>query len=168
MKKFSSKVIYGVCSGSEGYGLKLFDLEDIIKNKKIKSTMLKSIQPGYNGSLQYCSNNRRLGLLESFTRILVFPELHINFIKPFGILNEGNLCHKVDQDKYMVLTKDNMLYTWSLVTGKQLSVKHLPEHQNYSKYRIYNESYNVKMRSRVLLYSEYNETVDPEKLLELF
>jgi hypothetical protein len=52
LKRISSEAIYIVCQSSEeGFGVRLFNINTIIKNKKASSILLKNIKPGFNGSL---------------------------------------------------------------------------------------------------------------------
>ena len=96
--------------------------------------MLKKIETGFNGNLQYFDFNRRVSVLESYTKILIFPELHLNTISFMGILSESDyLTFKVVNDTYIALGKDNVLYTWSLITGKLLCQNPL-KGKDYSKY----------------------------------
>lgn len=127
--------------------------------------------PGFNGDLQYSGSNRRLGVLESFTKILIFPELHMNVIRFMGILDkEEYLAYKVINDRYIALSKEHVLYSWSLISGKLVSTFKLPDRYNYDDYEIIeDDSSNLKMRDRFLLKSK-EDIVDknPDEFFEAY
>lgn len=88
----------------------------------------------------------------------------MNVIKFAGIHQKNNyLAYRVYKDKYIALGKDNVLYTWSLVSGKLLYQHRLSDNYDYSQYkRVEDDEGDVKMRSKVLLQSKYK--VEDQKI----
>jgi hypothetical protein len=43
----------------------------------------------------------------------------------------------VIKDKFIALEEKNLIFTWSMVTGKLLSVMKLPARQDYTKFQIF-------------------------------
>lgn len=133
------------------------------KKEAVQSTLLKEIEVGFKGSLLYSESNKRISVLESYKRILIFPELHLNTIRFMGIIDEDQyLAFKVVGDKYIALGLDNVLYCWSMISGKMIN-QHKLVGKDYSEYTLVDSSLHKRMQNRSLIKSKepiVDESVD--------
>jgi hypothetical protein len=85
-------------------GLCLYDFEDIIKNKKIRSLLMKENEFGCNSSFSYCQLESRIGYFNTLKFAMIVPLLHTNAIKFVGLTDPENyLAYKVIKDKFIAL-----------------------------------------------------------------
>lgn len=85
------------------------------------------MQVGFNGFLDWNQDYSRFSLLKSLDTLIIIPALHRNTIGFIGMgPRESYLATKVIKDKFMALDKKNYIFTWSMITGKLLSVNKLP------------------------------------------
>ena len=108
-------------------GLRLYDLRNIfVKNNDVSFT-LSDLQVGFSGLLDWNQTYSRFSLLKSIDSLIIVPALHRNTIAFIGMnKRESYLASKVIKDKFIALDNKNYIFTWSIVTGKLLSVNKLP------------------------------------------
>lgn len=87
-QNFTRQFNYAICqetSDSTSPGLRLFDMESIIKKNVCNMTLLKKIDIGTQGYFEYGFTLMRFGFIKSLTHLLVTPILHRNTNKFMGI-----------------------------------------------------------------------------------
>jgi hypothetical protein len=85
------------------------------------------LQVGISGVIDWNQEYSRLSFLKSFDSLNIVPALHRNTIAFIGMANRKDyLATKVIKDKFVALDYKNYIYSWSVVTGKLLTVNRLP------------------------------------------
>jgi len=80
-------------------------METIYKTNECKMTLLKEVDIGTLGYLEYDVDVNRLGFLVSVTALIITPLLHSNEIKFMGLRNENEYAtFKVIKDKFIGLS----------------------------------------------------------------
>lgn len=114
-------------SDERSSGLRLYDLNNILKKDTDVSYKLSNVQVGCSAFLDWNSDYFRLSLLKSLDTLIIVPALHRNTIAFIGMgKRETYLATKVIKDKFIALDNKNYIFTWSTVTGKLLSYHKLP------------------------------------------
>ncbi len=94
-------------------------MERIINKKDGDLMLVKSIDVGTNGHLDYSHNLVRIGFIQSFSSLNIIPILHRNSNKFMGMGNTDDyLAYKVIKDKMIALTKKGVLVSWNITTAK--------------------------------------------------
>ena len=104
LNTFNKSYNYALCqdkADSETPGLRIFDLESIIKRNEPGMILMKDIDIGTVGAIDWSYSLVRLGMMKSMTHVIVMPILHRSSNKFMGIkaldkyitykLNKGRL-----------------------------------------------------------------------------
>lgn len=127
---FDAQSNYAICQdkiGAEKPGLRIFDVDSILKSNQIDFNLLKKVDIGCAGTFEFSYGTCRFAFMKSITHLLVFPILHLNYQKFMGA-NKGMekyICIKQSNDKFITFGVDKKLITWSTTTGKLLYQKSL-------------------------------------------
>ncbi len=125
LQNFTRNCNYCICketSDSETPGLRIFDMDAVIRKEQHCLTLLKSIDIGSAGQFEFSAATARFGFISSLTNGVVTPLLHRNVNKMIGFpYDEDILCYKVIKDKIVVLTNDGTLGCWNILTAKPVS-----------------------------------------------
>lgn len=110
IQNFTKSYNYALCQDTNDAtcpGLRLFDMESIVKRKKPGMTLLKKIDVGTNGYFEWSFNLIRIGMLKSLSHLAIVPILHRNTNKFMGMANPGDyMAYKVIKDKMFALTDE--------------------------------------------------------------
>jgi hypothetical protein len=153
-------------------GLRLYDINNVLKKDKDTSFLLDNVQVGFNGSFDWNQDYSRITYLKSFNQLTIVPALHRNTISFIGMdSRDSYLATKVIKDKFIALSKSNELYCWNVVTGKLLCVNKLCNGKDYSNFQVFknmkgdseDHTYNREWYSKILLMSneEDHQTGNP-------
>ncbi|CDW83468.1 wd-40 repeat protein [Stylonychia lemnae] len=162
VQSFNSQFNYAICQegpGAQFPGLRLFNMETILRRKVLKMTLLKRIDIGTLGNFVHGTHLQRIGFMNSITNIIISPILHSNANKFFGIkhMPDYRLVNILDE-MYYAFYKD-CIYSWDLYTGKFISKVAV---KNFSLETYTNVSKN--QLGKVLFMS--NELIQPDQLNE--
>jgi hypothetical protein len=91
--------------------------------------LVKSIEVGTQGHLDYSPSLLRLSFMKSFTHLVMIPIPHWCSNKFMcSEATENYLANNIIDDKFYALSMDGMLWCWSIVTCKLLSKKTIEEY----------------------------------------
>jgi hypothetical protein len=108
------------------------------------SYKLSNIQVGFSGFVDWNQEQSRFSILKSLDTLNIVPALHRNTLAFIGMSKrESYLATKVIKDRFIALDVNNYIFTWSIVTGKLLSVNKLMN-QDYSNYRVFCSSGDLR------------------------
>ncbi len=137
LQNFTKSFNYALCQDlpdSKFPGLRLFDMESLMKNIDSAETflmLLKKIDIGAQGYFEFGANVVRFAFISSLTHIVIPPILHRNTNKLMGVKDmKEYIAYKVIKDKMITLTIEGELTCWNILTGKLLSI-HKAEGHNY-------------------------------------
>ena len=130
-------------------GLRLFDMESIIRRNKSGMVLLKKIDVGTQGFFEFSEYLIRIGFIKSLTHLAIVPILHRNMNKLMGMAGpEAYMTYKVVKDKLYALTQDGFLFSWSIISGKMLTKVELPPEYNFNDYEIVSQEKSGKILIR--------------------
>lgn len=141
-QNFTKSFNYAICQetpDSVNPGLRLFDMESIVKN--IDKTecffmLLKKIDIGTQGYFEFGANVVRFAFIQSLTHIIIPPILHRNMNKFMGIKDTSEyICYKIIKDKFLAMNNKGEISCWNILTGKLLGINKVEGH-DYSGYEL--------------------------------
>ncbi len=145
ISNFTKSYTYALCQDKTDAvcpGLRLFDMESIINRNKSGMVLLKNIDVGSLGQFEWSFNLIRIGIMKSFSHLVIIPILHRNMNKFMGIANlDDYIAYKVIKDKMMAITQNGLMCSWNITTAKFLTRTSLKNHDysDYTNYKTYND-----------------------------
>ena len=79
VQNFTKSYNYALCQdkiGCENPGLRLLDMESVIKTEKCNMILAKKVDVGAIGSFEWSPEIEKIGMVRSLSDIVVFPILH--------------------------------------------------------------------------------------------
>ena len=146
LQNFTKSFNYALCQDlpdSKFPGLRLFDMESIIKNIDNAETflmLLKKIDIGAQGYFEFGANVVRFAFISSLTNIVIPPILHRNTNKLMGVKDmKEYIAYKVIKDKMITLTIEGDLTCWNILTGKLISQYKAEGHNYKADYELHSK-----------------------------
>ena len=119
-------------------GLRLYDINYILKKHTDTSFLLDNVQVGINGFIDWNQEHSRISFLQSYNTLNIVPALHRNTISFMGMSKRDNyIATNVIKDKFIALDRNNQLFCWSVLTGKLLSIHSLAYHLDYRNFDVF-------------------------------
>ncbi len=114
--------VYALCQdqpNANNPGFRFFNMENTIRDGTCKMILLKDIDVGCIGNIEFSVTTLRYGFLNSVTKLIVTPMLHRIMQRLIGYPTKDEIiCYNVIRDQVVCLDKQGNLLTWNLFTGK--------------------------------------------------
>lgn len=103
-------ICYEVVGNTITHGLRLYDMETVVTKNVCESILLKNIDFGFQGRLEYSSSVKRLAFIKSITHIIITPVLHWNCIRFMGMDKcKDYITYKVIKDRFVALKPNGII-----------------------------------------------------------
>ncbi len=87
--------------------------------------------------VDYSVTNSRMAYMESFEELTILPVLNRNCLNFMGLTDKDDyIATRQYRGKFVALTRECELFTWSMKTGQFLSKHHVTGH-DWSEYECY-------------------------------
>lgn len=94
-------------------------MSETLENDSCKMVLLKDLDVGCIGSIEFSTTTQRYGFLNSVTQLVVAPMFHRIMQKLIGYPDKNDvICYSVIKDQVVCLDKYGNLMAWNRFTGK--------------------------------------------------